>query len=468
MPRTTTTTLGTFSALLAATAFFSACASDSDPAAPGEPVDGEAPDTYEFESRFQEDESSVSYSGQIFRHLLIADLTTFIQGLGDEIESNADFDPTTVEDSLLGYYEFDSGTSGSNPILLSTDPETLQEVYDDVSSDKNLFEKIAGQDSGGAKDHKDWSSEFVGWNDDSVAEFGGDINSPDGLIRAFFATIAQNAQLQVDGDPSRDGLSTYQTAKGQDLAQLVQKFLLGAVAFSQGADDYLDEGLESDNSESDEGAAYSALEHAWDEGFGYFGASRSYLEQSDADIADGAALDANDDGKIDLLSEYNWGASTNAAKRDAGSTSGTDLTSEAMEAFLQGRFLISQEADVEEIRAQADIAVLAWEKSLAATAVHYINDTLADQAAMGSDDYSFADHAKHWSELKGFSLAFQFNPNSPLSASDFAELHELIGDAPVLEDASEDELSDYEDDLLAARELLQNAYEFETEDVENW
>lgn len=456
-----------FSVLLPIAAFSGAC-SDTDGETPADETPGGAPTAYAFESRFQEDESSVAYSGQILRHLLISDLTTFIGGLEEEIESNADFDATTVEASLLGFYEFDSSTSGANPILLSTDPETLQEVYDDVSTDKDLVGKIAGHDSGGAKDHKDWSTEFVGWSDESIAAEGGDISNPDGLVRAFFATLAENARLQVDGDASRDGLKTHQTAAGQDLAQLVQKFLLGAVAFSQGADDYLDEGLDEDNTESADGAPYSALEHAWDEGFGYFGASRHFLSQSDSDISDGVILDADDDDKVDLLSEFNWGASVNAAKRDKGSSSGTDFTAEAMGAFLMGRHLISHEADIEEIREQAEVAVLTWEKSLASTAVHYINDTLADQAALGTEEYSFDDHAKHWSELKGFSLAFQFNPNSPLSDDDFEEFHNLIGDAPLLEGATDDELAEYEDDLLAARALLQEAYEFEAEDVENW
>lgn len=202
--------------------------------------------------------------------------------------------------------------------------------------------------------------------------------------------------------------------------------------------------------------------------FGYFGASRYYLSQSDDDIAGGVSLDQNDDGKIDLTTEYNWGASTNAAKRDSGSTTGTNFTADAMNAFLKGRYLISQEADRSEIREQAEVAVLTWEKALAATAIHYINDTLADQAVLGTDDYSFDNHATHWSELKGFSLGFQFNPNSPLSDKNFAKLHELIGDAPVLGDASEDDLADYEEKLLAARDLLAEAYEFEAEDVENW
>ena len=70
--------------------------------------------------------------------------------------------------------------------------------------------------------------------------------------------------------------------------------------------------------------------------------------------------------------------------------------------------------------------------------VHYINDTLQDMADFDTADYSFSSHAKHWSELKGFALGFQFNPRSPMSAEDFDVLHALIGMSPVLEDAGEE------------------------------
>lgn len=457
---------------LSATILFSslilAACNDSDPQEPAT-GDGDSTETtvYEFASRFQE-ASSVSYSGQIMRHVLISDLNSYIGTLNESIESSAAFDASTVEDALLSYYEFDSATLGDNDLLLTTDPASLQETYNDISSDKDLVSKIAGQDSGGEKDHKDWSSEFGGWKDASIAEFGGSIESPDGLIRAFLATLANNAKLQSDGDSSRDGLLTHQTPAGQDIQQLVQKFLLGAVAFSQGTDDYLDEGLDSDNSAAEEGEAFTALEHAWDEAFGYFGASRDYLDQSDQDIADGVTRDTNDDGKIDLTSEMNFGASQNAAKRDLGSSTGTDFTKEAMTAFLKGRSLIEAEADLADVQEQAVLASVTWEKALASTAIHYINDVLGDQETFGTDEYSFTDHAKHWSELKGFALGLQFNPRSPLSDEDFAEIHDLIGDQPVLESATEDEQSAYAEALEAARAILGDAYEFAAEDVNNW
>jgi hypothetical protein len=72
--------------------------------------------------------------------------------------------------------------------------------------------------------------------------------------------------------------SVYLTEQGHDLQQLIQKFLGVAIGFSQGADDYTDDdtegkGLMATHSEAADGKAYTALEHAWDEAFGYFGAS---------------------------------------------------------------------------------------------------------------------------------------------------------------------------------------------------
>lgn len=432
-----------------------------------------APETYTFDSRFQDAEdggpvSSVSYTGQTLRQVLIEDMKAYIGGLDESIEGDAGFDATTVEEAILSYYLFDSDTNGTNELLLQTDPSREESTYDDIASGKNLAEKIAGQDSGGAKDHKDWSTEFKGWSDESVQAAGGDISNPDGLVRAFIATVGANAIAQSNGDAERANLKVFQTASGQDLQQLIQKFLLGAVTFSQGADDYLDEGLSADNSAAEEGKTYTALEHAWDEGFGYFGAARDYLLQSDANIADGIQSDADGNGTISLTREYNFGASVNAAKRDNGSTTGTDFTADAMTAFLEGRHLISTEGDSALIEAEAEKATLAWENAIAATVVHYINDTTADQEALGTDAYSFDDHAKHWSELKGFALGLQFNPRSPLSDADFETFHSLIGDAPVLADASEEEQKEYLKALGEARDLIAAAYDFESDDAEGW
>jgi hypothetical protein len=110
---------------------------------------------------------------------------------------------------------------------------------------------------------------------------------------------------------------------------------------------------------------------------------------------------------------------------------------------------------------------LAWEGAIAATVVHYINDVLQDMGTFGTADYDFSSHAKHWSEMKGSALGLQFNPRSQVSVEDFGSFHALVGDAPVLSDASPEAQSDYATNLLAARELLAQSYGFDEANVGN-
>jgi hypothetical protein len=445
----------------------------------------QVPETYSFDSRFVEGESSVSYSGQTMRQVLISDLNSYISGLSDAIDG-ASFEPTANGDVVAAldfYFRFDSDANGSTEILVETDPGAAQMTYDDISSGKDLIGKLAGNDT--VTDHKDWSTEFAGWSDTAIAANGGSADTPEGLVTAFFGTIEVNALGRAAGDvrTGSDGenLPVYVTEQGHDLKQLTQKFLLMAVTFSQGTDDYLDDatdgkGLLSDNADSDDGSAHSSLEHQWDEGFGYFGAARDYLAYTDEEIAgkggrngwSSGYYDTDDDGAIDLLSEYNFGNSTNAAKRDRGASddAATDFTAEAMTGFLSGRALITAadgplgDEQMAELKGYRDTAVLAWESAVAATVVHYINDTLQAMATFGSDDYSFTGHAKVWSEMKGFSLGFQFNPRSPVSDGDFEQFHTLVGDAPVLSDAAQADIDQYKADLVEARQILGDAYGF--------
>ena len=416
---------------------------------------------------------NASYSGQVFRNLLISDLKGYVGGLTDSID-NGDVYPVAgdVEADLNFYFEFDSSTSGGLEHGQSWDTPPLQTTYDEVSSDKDLVGKIAGNDATGQ--HADWTSDFVGWEQDGVT-------TPESLVRTWFAEIDAAAAARTAGDIPLDPSGApiehvFLSADGLDRQQLLEKFLRGAIAFSQGADDYLDDatpdkGLLDDHTTIEEGKDYTALEHGWDEGFGYFGAAVTYGDWTDEDIKAGP-LDVDGDGFIDLETEVNWGHSVNAAKRDLGSVSGTDYTAQAFDNFVAGRALLARTAGAElsdedfaTLQGHRDLAVDAWEKSISSTCVHYINDTLQDMGRIGGEDYDFAGHAKHWSELKGFALSLQFNPRSPLSEAEFAELHELIGQAPVLEDAGPEALEAYAADLVAARTLLGEAYGFDASDL---
>lgn len=448
-------------------------------------IDNSFPQTYKVAD-------SISYSGQVARHLLINELNNYIgaevksgYGLQKDLDDGVFASEEKVLEKLISYYDGDWELEVADRALTtSTTPDAKQGKFGDISSSsKNLNGKIAGNDKTGQ--HKDWSTDFVAFGAKGS-------QSPEQLIRALLAEIAKNAGEAISGNVRQDQLGNditkvYLAADGRDLKQLVQKILLGSVAFSQGADDYLDDdtenkGLRTDHSKVVDGKTYTNLEHQFDEGFGYFGAAHDYLAYTDEEIAKKGGRDdhqgmhdTDSDSMIDFLSEFNFGHSQNAAKRDRGSVGNakpTDLTNEAMVAFIAGRKLLADtagkalEADqMLELQGFRDLALMAWEKSIAATAIHYINDTTDDYDNFGTDSFKYTNLAKHWSELKGFVVSLQFNPRSPLTDAQHEEVNRLIKDAPVLK---ADELDAYKADLIKARDILRDAYSFEAENAEKW
>lgn len=452
---------------------------------------------YDFESKFEEG-SSVSYSGQIARHALINELNYFIgTTLKTEVLNGTITSKQQVIDKLNLYFRT-SEEQYDNFELKSFGENAKQKFMTDISSSVKKLGgeggKIAGRDEKGQ--HKTWghtdepTDAFVGWGAQ------GD-HTPESLIDLYFEQLADNVDYYLTVGNARTSDSGHVISEfyinndGTDLKQLIQKFLLMSVAYSQSTDDYFGhetegKGLTTDNTTAVSGNTYTNLEHQFDEGYGYFGSARDYLEYSDNEIAGkvddegtngrvawNGKFDSNNDGEIDLLSEYNFGASVNAAKRDRKATVATDFTTDAMGSLIAGRKLINEAApnaltdeQMETLKGHRDQAVLAWEKAIAATVVHYINDTNADLEALRTGgDFSFSDLAKHWSELKGFALGLQFNPYSPLSEADFAMFHQYIGDKPVLTIA---DIQNYQTDLIKARDLLQAAYDFAPENAENW
>ncbi len=450
----------------------------------------EVPATYTFESRFAPGVSSVNYSGQTARQVLISDLGTAIEGLTAEIDSEA-FVPAAEGDvvALLDFYfRFDGDSNGEALFGLSTDPAPLQATWNDISANKQLVDKLAGNDS--STDHADWSTEFVGWSDASIATHGGSITSPEGLIIAIFETVEAQALARATGEsrqgPGGEDLPVHVTATGVDLSELAEKFLTVGVSFSQGADDYLDDdidgkGLLADNTAADGENPWTPLEHQWDEAFGYFGAAQNMADYTDEEIAarggraDWATYhDTNGDGAIDLLSEYNFTAARYAAQRDDDAVDPIDLTGDAFGAFVAGRAFITSangalsDADLATLVQHRDRAVGAWERAIAASVIRYLNDVLGHMDAFGTPEYSFVTHAKHWSEMKGLALGFQFNPDSPVSGADFAQLHTLMADAPVLATADAAAIAAYRDALVQARTLIGTAYGFSEANLLAW
>lgn len=378
-------------------------------------------------------------------------------------KENTDLTGTGVID---GFAEFKTRTR-------SLDRSTIEFLegflYSDIQSPgKNLKSKIAGIDNP-LRRGKLYGTKRA--------------ETPDELVMNFFNEYADNAvngsSFSVpNGNLPAQTVTGSQTAEyGVDLAQMVQKFFHGAVSYSQAARDYLStdlgasKGLNADNSKpAKQGASYTAMEHHFDEAFGYFGAAKDFSLYTDKEVRIGSR-DTNNDGFIAFLSEYNTGISTNTSRFDLTAFDGkVDLSGEAINAFLAGRHLIkSRPADYKKyVVAHAKVALGAWEKTLGAVTIHYINASLSTYKKYGSNSYLFTNFAKYWSEMKGFSLAFQFNPHGMMSDSDFDMLHSLLRDQPVLPHAPSAQVDAYKKDLLKAREILRKTYGFSLANASNW
>ncbi len=422
--------------LIVASLFLSACGSDEEPDPIDEEGNIEVPQAYVFDSRFEEGVSSVSYSGQVVRNLLLQDLKSLTDSVGKDGAKSV-----TVDD-LLQLYAYDDALN------LTTRTSTgslgaLEDKYSALSTGKNLVGKISGDP-------------VIGYN-----------RTADELVRDWFEEIADNSD-----DSNKLGTAmAYTTDDGVDMSQMINKVLIGAVPYYQATGVYLNSLLERDNSEARDGTdPYTAMEHAWDEAFGYFGAARDYARYSDDQLAgsvDDFTFDSNSDGSIDFKSEYNFGLSRNAAKRDKGG-SGVDFTKDIFDAFLAGRTAIANQGSVDEISTHRQAAAEGMEKVIAATVVHYINDTLSDMSKLGTADENRANLNKHWAEMKGYTVALQYNPFKLISDGQLRELHGIMGEAPKYDtpDSSgyQTQVTNYE----RAKVVLQTAYGFSSENMKNW
>lgn len=428
--------------LLAAAAVLASCSGDQ-PTDPGNGNDTvSVPSAYAFTSRFDASKSSVDYPGQVVRNLLIQDLSARVSALAK---------PGAVavtEAELLAYYEHDDAsamttltTTGSLPVL--------EGRYAQIATGKKLSDKIAST---------------------PVGSTGA---TPDALIRGWISTIAANSN-----DPSKLGTpAVYTDSLGRDLSQMLNKLLLGAVAYHQATGVYMAGVLDKNNTSPAAGSGgaalpFTAMEHAWDEAFGYFGAARDYARYSDAALSGGVAdytYDTDADGKIDLAAEYNYAFARNAGKRDAGAN-GTDLTADVFRAFLRGRTAIANQGTRAAIEAERLKAVGAWEKVIAATVIHYINAVKSDMAELTAESgaHNSAELNKHWAEMKAYAWALGFNPFAAISSTDLQTVHRLMTESPLYAPAGSVASSLYIESLDQARAILQSTYGFSASNVQNW
>ena len=394
----------------------------------------ETPTEYVFESRFDEGVSSVSYSGQVVRNLLVND----IKGL---IADNIGGGNTAIINSMM------ANDDPNLAIYSASGLNTVQTNYQDISTSQ-LNDRLAAVTS------------YIdpGYN--------------------------ANAQDMIAGWVAESEI--YSVAPGGlDLGQMAQKVMWGAIAYWQGTSKYMSKIPGDDNSVSDEGDPYTAMEHHWDESFGYFGAARDFNTgySDDTDRKTDPYNDSNGDGLIDFKSEYNAGWAITAAKRDLidGVSVDYDFTKTIFDAYLEGRTLIYNQAPLADILTQRDIILNNWEKVVAAVSIHYINDTMSDLAALiAAADTSLAwdnlpaegDGYKyniHWAEMRAYAHGLIYNDFKLISDADIATVLGYMGTSPAYNDGSDfSAMQTLHDNLALAKPILQAAYGFSDAHMANW
>lgn len=323
------------------------------------------PATFEF---IRNNESTVSFSGQTAR----IDMGTELIG------AMKDFDIT--EEGLLEMYANQTASGGdANP-------------YSDVSlneSTKSIKSKVAA------------SADFFSANTVESSSIKADIQS--WIVAQVSEVYPNKNMLASTGQPGQiaDGSSVrYVNAKGLEYDQAVNKSLIGALMVDQIVNNYLstavlDAGDNQANNDADvleEGKPYTAMEHKWDEAYGYLF---------------GKATDASNPlatlGEDSFLNKY--------LSRVNDDTDFENIASDIFEAFKLGRAAIVAK-DYQVRDEQAEIIRDAIAKVIAVRAIYYLQ---GGKNAIANQDFGGAFH--DLSEGFGFVYSLRFirqaNSNSP-------------------------------------------------------
>ena len=360
--------------------------------------------------------NSVSYSGQIARHVLHDSLKK-LASAGDG-GSNAE----AAEAEMMAYF---AGSDKNKAIIAPAskdDYQMKQTLMNSLSKGKKLS-------------NKSYKGVVNGWP--------GQMTGPE--VLEFM--IKKAAMTKGGFDPST----------GYNYTQLISKFAMGAVFYNQAVDNYLDEKLAADNKPNNkpykDGKHYTGKEHVWDEAFGYWGAAAHTLNLSAKESYEVAkkknlaASDANGDGVIDLKSEMTFAHAYYASSFDKGGK--TNYLHTVTRAFLDGRKLITSangealtDSQRAQLRSYAAIIGENWERVIAESTFKYAGSVYKDITKMeemmdaGEDVAStYAKYCKHWGELKGFSMALQTGKDNLGETA--VKLNRLIGFGPVTLNASQ-------------------------------
>ncbi len=342
------------------------------------------PATYVFE---RNGESSVSFSGQTTRILM-----------AEEIIS-AMLDETTTEETLNAMFAHMEGAQDFSDADLN-------------ASDKNVRGKTAASFdffSNNATDQALIRVDFESWIETQVTEVFPNWN---------VAATAGSAGQIADGSSTR-----YITSQGLEMNQVFNKSLIGALMVDQIVNnyvsaDFIDAGTQrtdNDNDVLDGSNNYTALEHDWDEAYGYaFGTA--------ADLADPRPTIGDDDS---FLNKY--------IGRVEGDSDFAGITDDIFQALKLGRAaIVAKDYTVRD--EQAEILRELISQIIGVRAVYYLQQGKNALPSGGSQDFGGAFH--DFSEGYGFIYSLQFTrrPNSAdpyfTKAEVDAFLADLLDDGP--------------------------------------
>ncbi len=352
----------TLAALALTSATFTACSDDNEMVTPKYDV----PTTYNF--------ANVSYSGQQARMAMLGEMDAYIK------------------------------TANTGAVL---DAQKLQNMY---ANTNNPFSTSALNTAGKQLRDKTLSTVRADYDNylKDVATASLSANLP--------ATNGTAGRLT-----SADGTKKYLVnAKGVELGQLIQKGLMGAVFYYQAVDSYLTDdqiGSAVDNKTVTPGEG-TAMEHHWDEAFGYFGAPVDFPTN-----LTGLTYWANYSNQVNPALQSN---------------------KTMMDAFLKGRAAISNN-DMAGKTAAATTLRTEWERLVAASAIHELNaakGVVADQALK----------SHYLSEARGFVMGLRYKGDRKISDAMQAQVLAKLGDNFYLTTAT---------DINDALNLLSAAYGFD-------
>lgn len=335
-----------FLILLAAAISTTACKKDEDTVDPNEYT---VPETYNFEN--------VSYSGQTDRLDMLEALTVYMKTA--HAPGGAQLDNQT----LLDMY------SNSN------DPFTNADLN---ASTKDLRSKTLSTEQ---------------------ANFDSYLTA---LASASRFTDSTASAGQAGIITTNNGQKHYLlNENGVELLQIVEKGLMGACFYYQGTAVYLGDGKMNVDNETVVPGEGTAMEHHWDEAFGYLGVPTDF--------------------PTNTTGIRFWGKYINGRDGLLG------LNDEIMDAMISGRAAISND-DLATRDAQIPVVREKWELAVASTALHYLNSGLATI----DTDPGVAHHAL--SEAIAFIMDLKYGPSNKITNAEVdALLVQLGGSADPLQ-----------------------------------